>query len=69
MIDIALSNYNSQGIQDLLENNLGELMVFLQDENNECYKVRALVSFTVSEHMNIKNFECKTGPGSEPEQL
>lgn len=60
MIDIALSNYNSQGIQDLLENNHKELLAFsigMPIEDVPFLKVRALVAYVLSEHFNIAQAE------------
>lgn len=59
MIDIALSNYNSQGIQKILEEEQEYLQFFLHiDFRGGYYKpVQELVGLILSEHFNIAQAE------------
>ena len=56
MIDIALSNYNSQGIQKILDEHQEELQIFLQvSVYNKPYTLaQELVSLVLSEHFNCQ---------------
>ena len=60
MIDIALSNYNSQGIQKILEEQHLELQVFLHSvSSGDAHDVaQELVGLILSEHCNVNSGDC-----------
>ncbi len=55
MIDIALSNKNSQGIQKILDEQSEDLQQFLRVACGDFSAVRSLMSLMLSEHFNCQS--------------
>ncbi len=57
MIDIALSNRNSQMIQSILENHYEKLYDFAIENPDEQRIAKKLIGHMLSEHANVKSAE------------